>query len=304
MQQSYFPIEEVDKKQLNIISASRRTDIPAFYTPWLMNRLRAGYACYPNPFTGEIHTVSLHPKQVHSIVFWSKHYQPLLPHLNEISDLGYRFVFHYTITGVPRTLEPQTPNWQDSVRIFRKLADHTSPRQVFWRFDPILFADEWGMDFYLHRFGEIATALTGATERCYFSFAAFYGKVKRSLQRAAIHYYDPALEVKRDLMDAMTEIAEACGMTLHACCQGSLVGASVQKAHCIDGDLLADLFPDRHRVTQIQPTRKGCGCFASRDIGIYDTCPFGCLYCYANQNRKTALARYRSHDPGAEKLCE
>lgn len=269
-----------------------------------MNRLRAGFARYLNPFTGEMHTVSLHPEEVHSIVFWSKHYQPLLPYLSEIADLGYRFVFHYTITGAPRALEPHTPNWQDSVRIFRELADQTNPRQVFWRFDPILFTDEWGMDFNLQRFREIAAALSSATERCYFSFTAFYSKVKRSLQRAGILFYDPPLAAKLELVGAMVEIAQACGMTLHACCQESLLGGNVQKAHCVDGDLLAELFPDRPKVTQIQPTRQGCGCFASRDIGMYDTCPFGCLYCYANQNRKTALMRYKSHHPDGEKLCE
>jgi hypothetical protein len=167
---------------MNIISASRRTDIPAFYSQWLVNRLRAGFVRYPNPFSGEVYTVSLRPEDVHSIVFWSKHYAPLLPHLDELEEGDYRFYFHYTITGAPRTLEPHVPGWQQAVQVFRKLAERTSSRQVQWRFDPILFTHELGPAFYAARFRDVATALSGATERCYFSFAVFYGKVGRRLR--------------------------------------------------------------------------------------------------------------------------
>jgi hypothetical protein len=282
---------------LNIISASRRTDIPAFYMPWLMNRLRAGSVGYPNPFSGEVYTISLQPEDVHSIVFWSKHYAPLLPHVDELEEWGYRFYFHYTITGAPRALEPHVPEWRRAVKVFRTLAERTSPRHVQWRFDPILFTDQLKAEFYVERFREIITALAGATERCYFSFAVFYGKVERQLQRAGIRFHDPTPEEKQALTEAMADIAAEWGITLHACCQDALVTGQVQKAHCVDGDLLAELFPDRPHVSQLRPTREQCGCVASRDIGMYDTCPYGCLYCYANQSREVALRRFRAHDP-------
>jgi hypothetical protein len=282
---------------LNIISASRRSDIPAFYSQWLMNRLRAGFVCYPNPFSGEVYTISLRPEDVHSIVFWSKHYGPLLPHLDELEGRGYRFYFHYTITGAPRALEPHVPEWQKAVNVFRRLARRTAPRQVQWRFDPILFTDELDAAFYVDRFRDIAAALAGATERCYFSFAVFYGKVERQLHEAGICYRDPLLEEKQALIEAVADIADECGITLHACCQDALVGDRVQKAHCVDGDLLAELFPDRPHVSQLRPTREQCGCVASRDIGMYDTCPYGCIYCYANRSRQVALTRFKSHNP-------
>lgn len=288
---------------MHIISASRRTDIPAFYTSWLLNRLRAGSASYPNPFSGQVHTVSLRPEDVHSIVFWSKHPAPLLPHLDELQARDYRFYFHYTITGGPRVLEPHVPDWREGVRVFHALATRTSPRHVLWRFDPILFTDELGADFYLGRFRELAAALAGATRRCYFSFATFYGKVERRLRQANIHYSDPPLGEKRALVEAMVDIADEHGMTLHACCQDALVGGGVQKAHCVDGDLLAELFPARPLIAKPRPTREGCGCVASRDIGVYDTCPYGCVYCYANQSHKAALARFRAHIPEGETLA-
>jgi hypothetical protein len=287
---------------LNIISASRRTDIPAFYSQWLMNRLRAGFVRYPNPFSGEIYTVSLRPEDVHSIVFWSKHYAPLLPHLDELEEGDYRFYFHYTITGAPRTLEPRVPGWQQAVQVFRKLAERTSSRQVQWRFDPILFTDELGPAFYAARFRDVATALSGATERCYFSFAVFYGKVERRLREAGVHYHDPPMEEKRSLVETMADVADECGITLYSCCQDALVGGRVQKARCVDGDLLAELFPDRPRISQLRPTREQCGCVASRDIGMYDTCPYGCVYCYANKGHPVALSRSKSHDVEGEML--
>jgi hypothetical protein len=297
-------VEPDQEESLNVISASRRTDIPAFYVEWFMNRLRAGFVRYPNPFGGQVYTVSLRPEDVHSIVFWSKQYGPLLPHLDELAGRGYRFYCHYTITGAPRALEPHVPDWQQAVHVFRELAERTSPRRVLWRFDPILFTDERGPEFYIGRFRDIATTLAGATHRCYFSFATFYGKVKRQLQRKGIPFRDPPLEEKQALVEAMAGVAGECGITLHACCQDDLVSERVRKAHCVDGDLLAELFPDRPRVSQPRPTRQGCGCVASRDIGVYDTCPYGCLYCYANQGRKVALTRFQAHDPDGEMLME
>jgi hypothetical protein len=292
------------ENSLNIISASRRTDIPAFYMPWLMNRLRAGYVCYPNPFSGEVYAVSLWPEDVHSIVFWSKGYKPLLPHLDELTERGYRFYFHYTITGAPRELEPHVPDWSQSVKVFQELAKRTSPYHVQWRFDPILFTHELGTQFYIERFSDLATALCGATKRCYFSFAVFYGKVERQLRQIGVCFHDPAPEAKQALVETMADIAGQCGITLYACCQDALITGRVQKAHCVDGDLLAELFPDRPHVSEIKPTRKQCGCMVSRDIGMYDTCPYGCVYCYANQSRKAALARFQAHSPDREMLVE
>lgn len=281
-----------------IISASRRTDIPAFYMPWLINRLRAGSASYPNPFGGQICTVSLRPNDVHSFVFWSKHYGTFLNYLDDLSE--YRFICHYTITGAPRLLEPHVPDWQQEVRTLRALSERTSPRHVQWRFDPILFTPNINAAFYLDRFRALTAALDGATTRCYFSFTSFYGKVERRVRE--IGAYDPPLEDKLALVEAMADSAGEHGITLYACCQDFLVNGRVQKAHCIDADLLEELFPDQALSAPHKPTREMCGCAASRDIGMYDTCAYGCVYCYANQSHDHAVQRLRAHDPNAEML--
>ena len=288
----------------SIISASRRTDIPAFYMPWLMNRLREGSASYPNPFGGQVQTVSLKPEDVHSIVFWSKHYGAFLHHVDALEALGYPFYCHYTITGAPRALEPHVPDWGYSVEVFRALAARTSPRHVQWRFDPIVFTDRLGPGFYLERFEQIAAALQGATTRCYFSFATYYGKAQRRLHQAGIHYVDPPQDIKRRLVRALADIADSYGISLYACCQDALLSERVHKAHCVDGDLLAELFPERPLHARARPTREECGCVASKDIGMYDTCAYGCAYCYATSSHPAAVRRLQAHDPAGPMLVE
>jgi len=285
-----------------VISASLRTDIPALYMPWLMNRVRAGYACYPNPFGGQICRVSLRPEEVHSIVFWSKDYGPFLAHVAELQERGFGFYCHFTITGAPRHLEPRVPAWRDAVSVFEQLVGRTSPQHVLWRFDPILLADGLGAEHYLARFREMTSALKGLTHRCYFSFAFFYAKVTRRLEQARILARDPQLEEKKALVADMAEVAADCGITLYSCCDDVLVEGAVQRASCVDGELLAELFPDRPLVRERRPTRDGCGCYASRDIGMYDTCTHGCEYCYANQNQAKVMGRWERHDPEGEML--
>jgi hypothetical protein len=287
---------------MEIVSVSRRTDIPALYMDWFMGRVREGYAVYPNPFGGTLHRVSLLPQEVHSLVFWSKHYGPLLPHLGKLLDMGYATCFHYTINHLPPLLEPHVPPWELSVRIFGELVSRTSPRQVFWRFDPIVLTEELDHGFYLSRFAQIGSRLQGLTQRCYFSFVTPYGKAKAKMRRVGIPWREPSAQEKEELAWAMARLARDFGMELMACCQEELVGDGIHKARCVDGELLSELSPNRPPVVTPRPTRPGCGCTASRDIGMYDTCPMGCMYCYANQSRELALSRMRRHDPLSETL--
>ncbi len=285
-----------------IVSASRRTDVPAFYMPWLMARLRSGSATYPNPFSGQLHQVSLRPEDVHSIVFWSKSYRPFLPHVEALDSAGYRYVCHYTITGAPRALEPRVPDWRVSLEAFRVLSERIGPRRVLWRFDPIVFTDTLDAAYYTARFETLAHALTGYTERCYFSFATYYTKAARRLAAVGVAFRDPPLDERLALVQALAEIAATCGIALFACCQPELAVGSVRPASCVDAGLLAELFPAPPLTAEARPTRPGCGCAASRDIGIYDTCLFGCRYCYATNDDARAAAWHSRHDPSGEQL--
>jgi hypothetical protein len=262
-----------------IISASRRNDVPAFKSDWLMDCIRAGGVEVRNPFGGKTSRISLLPEQVHSIVFWSKDYRPLLPHLEELEARGFNLFFHFTITGLPRSLEPAVPLTETAIETLTQLSRRYSPRHAIWRFDPIIFGADMETHYYLQLFSDLAKQFAGKVERCYFSFVDFYAKVSKRL--GAGSWYDPPLEQKRALAAKLAEIAADNSLALYTCCEDALIQSGISGGHCIDGSLLADLFPDKPPIRRIHPTRKECGCYLSRDIGAYGVCRHGCRYCYA-----------------------
>lgn len=285
-----------------VISVSRRTDIPAWYAEWLMNRVRAGFAQHRNPFGGQIHAVSLRPDDVMALVFWSRNYAPLLPHLPELDERGYGGYFHFTLTDYGTPLEPYAPPTEQIIEVFHALASRYSPKHVLWRFDPIIFSKQMPPERMLERFERLAERLKGATERCYISLVDSYRKVRKNVEPLVNEGWwgsePPELEVIQAFAAQLAAIAQRYGMTLHACCETVFSGVDgIQQAHCVDPLLLAQLFPERFHALRPAPTREGCGCFASRDIGAYDTCVHGCVYCYANASHAKALARFNAHDP-------
>lgn len=291
---------------MHIVSVSRRTDIPAFYAEWFMRRVREGYVRYLNPFGGQEYRISLQPGDVHAFIFWSKNFGPMVKYLHELDERGYDFYFHFTITGLPRSFEKMVVPVDDAVKDFHLLTGRYGPRRVLWRFDPIVITSITGSDYYIRRFEEIARRLKGTTERCYFSFASLYPKVRRNLDllvnRQGIVYRDPSEPEKMSLIERLRDIAGRYGITLYSCCDDALAIDGVKRAQCVDGELLYELFPHKPVQTRVNPTRKGCRCVMSRDIGAYDTCPHGCVYCYANLNRDLAYRRFKMHDPTSDIL--
>jgi hypothetical protein len=287
-----------------VISASRRTDIPAFYGEWFLNRLRAGYVVAYNPFGGQRYEVSLRREDVAGFVFWSKDFRPFLPALTHVERLGYPFYFQFTITGLPRALEPNVPDWPRAAETARELAARYRPEAVQWRFDPIILTDKITPQATLDRFRRIADALAGHTRRCVFSFVDLYAKVQRNMARYEADHGDPSrtpsAALRRELAEQLAGEAQARGMRLFACCEPDLIGGDIRGARCVDGGLLRELFPGCGASIEPRPSREGCGCTASRDLGAYDTCLHGCLYCYANAHKDVAL-RGRV-DPEGESL--
>jgi hypothetical protein len=286
-----------------IISVSRRTDIPAFYGDWFMNRIRAGFAGHVNPFGGQKYRVDLRPEAVMCLAFWSKNYAPFLGHLKTLDAMGYRSYFNFTITGLPTEFECNLVPAEEAVATLQRLAGQYSPRHIGWRYDPILISDRTPVEWHLERFAWLASRLRGATERCYFSFAIQYGKVQRNFEafqrRRRLRITDPDLETRRRLAEQLAGIGAANGMTLYSCCGDVLVDGRILKAHCVDGDIIRRLFDPQGTVFTQVPTRKECGCAKSTDLGAYDTCPHGCVYCYANINKDQAMKRHASHDPAS-----
>ncbi|AZR72463.1 hypothetical protein BBF96_03140 [Anoxybacter fermentans] len=288
-----------------IISVSRRTDIVAFYMPWFMNRVRANKAVYYNPFNFKGYEISLKPKDVDVLVFISKDYQPLLPYLDELKS-RYNLYFHYTITGLSGIFEERVPPIEKTIPSFKELAKRTSSKQVEWRFDPIVLTNITPPEFYRKKFLQIASRLEGYTHRCYFSFATIYDKVKRNfkkLKKKGIQLMEPDLKLWRQLADELASLGRRYGIQLYSCCNDFLISDMVKKGRCIDGEHLSQLF-NLNKKFHTYPTREGCGCAKCVDLGVYDTCPHGCIYCYANVNKQITWKNYKAHSPEEELLIK
>lgn len=286
---------------MQVISASRRTDIAAFYAPWLLNRLRAGWCEVLNPYNRRVSRVSLLPEDVLGLVLWTRNPGTLLSELPGLLARGYHIYLQMTITGYPRAIERANPPLALSVERFRRVAAILTPDLTHWRYDPIVLSDATPPAYHLARFAELCRALAGATHRCTISLLDRYAKTERNLgavtREHGIVFGQPSVEEQRDLVHALRDIAAPHGIALHACCEDALVGDGIAAARCIDGELIRSLRPEVAMQPVAAPTRAACGCVRAVDIGAYDSCGFGCAYCYATTSQQAAQRRYRAHDP-------
>ena len=289
-----------------IISASYKTDIPAFYGAWFLKRLEAGVCRMRNPYGGQIYEVPLNPAAVDGFVFWTRNAGPFLPALREVRRRGYPFVVQYTITGYGRPLESSVPGPGKMAETARRIAEEFGPRALVWRYDPILISSATPASFHLRQFERLAVALAGATDEVTVSFAQFYRKTARNLAAAAresdLTWEDPAPEQKQDLLAFLAKVATRNGMRLTLCTQPDLTDVA-PPARCIDAGRLSDIAGHAINAGE-KGNRPGCLCHRSRDIGAYDTCPHGCVYCYAVSSQKAARARIRRHDPDGALLSD
>ncbi len=289
-----------------IISISRRSDIPAFYGDWFINRLKEGFVGYINPFGGQKYILTLNPENVTCFVFWSKNFTPFLDNLKIIEDMGFKFYFNYTITGLPNIFECNLVKKETTIDSLKKLSTLYTPKHINWRYDPIIISDITDYNFHIKNFRNIAKELEGYVERCYFSYAMQYGKVKRNFEKFesenCLKIIDPDKDLRIKLANNLADIASEHGIKMLTCCDDFLLSQKISKAHCVDGKIIEELFYKNEFKFGKKPTRKDCGCTDSADIGTYDTCPHGCIYCYANMNKKVADYRYEHHDKDASFL--
>lgn len=271
-----------------------------------MQRVEAGYANYVNPFGGQQYDVSLLPEDVICFVFWSKNFAPFLHNLATLDQKGYLFYVNFTITGLPTCFEPNVIPTDHAINTLQHLAQQYSPYHINWRYDPIILSDITDEAYHLHRFEELARTLHGATHRCYISFVSRYGKVQRRFRafeaREQINIHDPDIATQQALANQLAAIATKYGMSMYACCNDDLLSPTIHKAHCIDRDVIYHLTNTHSHKLKTKPTRKGCGCTESVDIGTYETCPHGCIYCYANTNQQKATLAYQQHSPIRSRL--
>lgn len=285
-----------------IISASRRTDIPAFYTDWFMNRVSDEYLLLKNPFNAhQVRRVSLSPRDVDLIVFWTRNAEKLIPRLAELDAKGFHYYFQYTINAYVRSIDKSVPNPWKAIKTFVRLSDLIGPKKVVWRYDPILVSNFSSIDEHKRVFEKLAGALAGHTERVVVSFVDIYKKTATNIGRI------PNISVVQDFASSdkayvlakfMSDIAKQCGMSIQSCAEEiDLQQQGIGHGKCIDDELIRDLFSIGVSSKKDKGQRLPCGCIESVDIGQYNTCLHGCQYCYATTNQSLAHRNFERHNP-------
>ena len=311
-----------------IVSASRRTDIPHYFGNWFIRRVRAGYCVVKNPFfQKKQYRISLRPEDVDCFVFWTRFPKTIMPYLDELEALQYRYYFLYTVVDYPGALEPSAPSVERRIGLFQGLAHKIGAERIVWRYDPIYLSQATDFPYHLDRFRVLSERLKGYTKRVILSFYDPYRKTEGRLQALPAEFRpaeipgtstdapsqeagEPALPQSAPgspallrFVSRLAETAKAAGMEIQSCAEKiDLTSAGVPPGACIDAGLIRSLFSIQVPEKKDPNQRKLCRCVQSRDIGAYNTCIQGCVYCYATGSLEQPRDRYRRHDPDRESL--
>mgnify|MGYP002344925084 CR=1 FL=1 len=279
-----------------IISASRRTDIPTYYSDWFFNRIKEGYVMIRNPKNfHQVGKISLSPDVVDGIVFWTKNPIPMLNRLNELKN--YHYYFQFTLNSYGQDIEPNVPSKNDVIiPAFKKLSKKIGKEKVIWRYDPILLNNKYTIEYHKNYFGILASKLCKYTEKCTISFVDMYYNAVRNMKQAEILAL--SFGQKIELMDYFSKVAEKYGLYIDTCAEDiDLSRFGIKHAHCIDKERFEQISKYNLVIEKDKNQRIECGCVSSIDIGTYNTCKNGCLYCYANYSKTTVNNNYTKHNP-------
>lgn len=285
-----------------ILSVSRRTDIPNYYSEWFFNRIKDGFAYVKNPMNPhQVSKINLSPDVVDCIVFWSKNPKPMINRLDELSM--YHYYFQFTLTGYGKDVECNVPcKMEKMIPVFQELSKRTGKEKVIWRYDPIIFTDRYTPRYHLEAFAQIAAALNGFTEKCVISFVDAYAKNKKNLERLGVCEIDR--KEKLEFAKQISEIAKRNGMITGNCAESiNLEECGIEHNCCIDKTLIEKITGSRLNVKKDKNQRQECGCMASVEIGTYNTCKNGCSYCYANFSKESVAKNCSKYDPLSPILC-
>jgi hypothetical protein len=284
-----------------LISASRRTDIPAFFADWFFSRIREGCVLTQNPFhPQQVKQVDLTPLAVDGFVFWSKNPEPMLDRLSLLVD--YPFYFQFTVNAYGQAIEPAVPEKEKVIESFRRLSALIGPERIIWRYDPIFISDQWTPQRHLDHFGSLASRLSGLTSQCTTSFVDVYRKNIRAMRLQGLTPPDP--DQIRFLGAGLAGICSGQKMQLQTCAETvDLSDLGVGHASCVDAEKMAAISGRPTTAAKDKQQRPACGCSAGVDIGHYNTCRHGCVYCYANgspfKDRSSRMLPNRAADTSA-----
>lgn len=313
--------DKVRAKLPVIISASRATDIPAFYSDWFIHRLRKGYVKWKNAFNGKSYYYSFDKTRV--IVFWSKNPKPLFKYINEIEKLGINFYFQFTLNDYEKEkYEPGVPPLKNRIETFKELSKKIGKEKVIWRFDPLLLTEKINISDLLKKINLIGNELADYTNKLVISFAdiKIYKKVQNNLRKNNIKYYEWDDSKMKELAKGLQKLNKQWNLKIATCAEKiSLEEYDIQHNKCIDDNLMIELFKNDKELMiflgykdpksnlfefnnnilrsnlKDKGQRKYCGCIISKDIGSYNTCPHMCVYCYANTSKKIVMLNYKNH---------
>ncbi len=276
-----------------IINAGMRTDIPGYYSEWFYNRIKDGFVYVRNPYYPEqITKYILSPDVVDCICFCTKNPKPMLNRMNELS--GFKQFWFVTITPYEKDIEPYVPNKLNVMESFKKLSEKVGIKAISWRYDPIFITEKYNFDFHIKSFEKMAQNLSGYVDNCVISFIDLYQKTKRN--------FSGVREVTRDerlkLGEAFADIGKKYGIKIRSCCEGTeLEVFGVDVSGCMTQNIIERAIGSSLEVPKSRKwAREECDCLISSDIGEYNTCGHGCVYCYANYDRETVVRNMKLHN--------
>ncbi|MDR2442760.1 MAG: DUF1848 domain-containing protein [Deltaproteobacteria bacterium] len=273
-----------------IISCSRRTDIPALYTDWLIERLRQGFVLTPDRFRpGRLYKIDLTRDKLECLILWTKNPIPILKKLDILSQYVQNFYFQYTVTSYETDYEKNLPCLDRRLSAFQDLSRKIGPERLIWRYDPIIIDTIYTLKWHEQKFSYLARELSKFTHKCVISFVDSYR-----------HFKAPTISPDDQMSLALVLALKAKenGLKITACAEPiDFTRAGVHPASCVDRNLIEQLTKKTIPGKKDPGQRRECRCVESRDIGVYNSCIQGCVYCYATTNRARAQANYLSHDP-------
>ena len=285
-----------------ILSVSRRTDIPNYYSEWFFNRLKDGFLYVRNPMNfHQISEIKISPDVVDCIVFWTKNPLPMMERLDELE--AYNYYFQFTLTGYGNDVERNLPNKKTSViPVFQELSNRIGKEKVVWRYDPIFFSNRYNAKYHLKAFRSIAEALSGYTEKCVISFLDIYPKNKKNMDD--LLSYDLSDSELREFAKELSNIAKENHIKIGSCAEKvDLDEYGIIHNSCIDKELIEKIIGCKLKINKDKNQRIECGCVESVEVGTYNTCKNGCVYCYANYSAKSVESNFQKYDPLSPLLC-
>ena len=276
-----------------IINTGMRTDIPAFYSKWLLNRIEAGFVYVRNPYyKSQVTKYSLNPDVVDCLAFCTKNPHPLIEHLDKLDK--YNQFWFVTITPYGKDIEPNVPDKKQVIEDFKKLSNHIGADSVALRYDPIFINEKFDVKMHIKCFERLLSRLKGYTHDCTISFLDLYEKVKRN----APDLRPPTEKEQKELAEAFAKIGKDNDIIIHGCCENEyLKNFGIDITGCMSQEIVEKAISNKLNVPKQNSKRQGCKCVLGNDIGEYNTCSHLCKYCYANANSGLVRENMKKHIP-------